>query len=83
MRRELSSFFSIRRGSSSLMMIVLLALAGLAGDRTLIYSLRGISTPNETEDALPLGYYEALINGSSHGAGASSSGPPRWLAALW
>jgi hypothetical protein len=54
MRRKLSTFFPIRRGSSSFAMIVLLALAGLAGDRTLMFSLRGLSRPNETENALPL-----------------------------
>ena len=80
MRRELSTFFSIRRGSSSLMMTLLLALAGFAGDRTLIFPLRGLSKSNETENALPLGYYEALIGTAGHGADATASGPPAgWL----
>jgi hypothetical protein len=80
MRTELSTFFSYRRGSSSLMMISLLALAGVTGDCTLIYSLRGISRPNDTENALPIGYYEALINTpSSAAAGTAAGPPPGWL----
>ena len=80
MRRELSTFFSIRRGSSSLVMILLLALAGFAGDRTLISPLRGLAKPNETENVLPLGYYEALIHTSGQGADATVPGPPPgWL----
>jgi GDSL-like lipase/acylhydrolase family protein len=80
MKRELSTFFSFRRGSSSLTMILLLALAGIAGDRTPIRTLRGLSRPNETETALPLGYYEALINTSSHVAATPTTGPPAgWL----
>ena len=80
MRRDLSTFFATRRGSSSLMMIVLLALAGIAGDRTLIDTLRGASRPSEPENALPLGYYEALINTSGPGdAGTSAGPPPGWL----
>ncbi|MGP0067789.1 MAG: SGNH/GDSL hydrolase family protein [Isosphaeraceae bacterium] len=80
MRRELATLFSTRRGSSSLMMMGLLALAGLAGDRTLIYALRGVSRPNEADHALPIGYYEALINSSSWGGPATAAGPPPgWL----
>ncbi len=79
MRRKLSTFFSIRRGSSSFAMIMLLALAGLAGDRTLIYSLRGLSRPDETENVLPLGYYETLLQPSGRGNSSSLQPPVGWL----
>jgi hypothetical protein len=79
MRRKLSTFFPIRRGSSSFAMIVLLALAGLAGDRTLMFSLRGLSRPNETENALPLGYYETLLQTSGRRNPNSPRPPVGWL----
>jgi GDSL-like Lipase/Acylhydrolase family len=61
-------------------MILLLALAGLAGDRTLVEALRGSSRPSEAENTLPIGYYEALIDARGRGAAASVVGPPPgWL----
>ncbi len=76
MRQGMTVLFSLRRGSSSFAMILLLALAAVAGDRTLVSALRGLSRPNEPDNTLPLGYYEALIDTRSRGADTLVTGPP-------
>ena len=48
--------------SSSFAMTLLIALAGLSGDRSPLRRLRDSSRPSEAGNVLPLGYYEALIN---------------------
>ncbi len=76
MRQGMRVLFSLRRGSSSFAMFLLLALAALAGDRTLVSALRGSSRPNEAENSLPVGYYEALIESRGRDTPSAVEAPP-------
>jgi hypothetical protein len=62
MRPGMSRLVLDRHGSSPAVMIILLALSALAGESTLVSKLRGPSVADQTRQAPPLGYYEALID---------------------
>jgi hypothetical protein len=58
----MTAIFADRPGSSPALMVLLLALAGVAGDSALVGTLRGFTVGNETRPTPMLGYYEGLIN---------------------
>jgi lysophospholipase L1-like esterase len=69
-----------RSGSAPVLMVLLLALAGLAGDSAFVGALRGRSAEAETQTGSTLGYYESIINAPRHITADETTGPPPgWL----
>lgn len=80
MQRGISVLWRHRQGSALVLMVVLLAVAGAAGDTALVSTLRGYSADNSASPAPTLGYYEALINTPTREiAGGEPQPPPGWL----
>jgi GDSL-like Lipase/Acylhydrolase family len=78
--REISVLWHHRPGSVPAVMIVLLAMAGLAGDTALMSTLRGSAARDEVHAAPTLGYYEALINSPQREIASNDpQPPPGWL----
>jgi lysophospholipase L1-like esterase len=72
--------FRARQGSLPALMVILLAVAGIAGDSALVATLRGYSAENESNEVHTLGYYEGLINAPRPEiAGDGPEPPPGWL----
>ncbi len=80
MPRGISRVLRNRPGSAPILMVVLLAIAGLAGDTALVSTLRGFSIANDAHEAPTLGYYEGLINAPGREIAVDApSPPPGWL----
>jgi hypothetical protein len=78
--RGISVLWRHRPGSVPAVMIVLLAMAGLAGDTALMSTLRGSAARDEVHAAPTLGYYEALINSPQREMASNDpQPPPGWL----
>ena len=79
MSRAISPLFRDRQGSAPALMVLLLAIAGVAGDSAVVASLRGISTTDPASGVHSVGYYEALINaGQSRPVDDGPHPPPGW-----
>jgi lysophospholipase L1-like esterase len=77
--RGISQYFSDRSGSAPALMLLLLAIAGIAGDSALVAALRGLSAENEASQLQTLGYYEGLINTQRQDIpGDGPHPPPGW-----
>ena len=80
MPRKISLVFRDRQGSAPALMLFLLAMAGAAGDSTLVATLRGNPVENEERATPALGYYEGLINAPRREVvGEVPQPPPGWL----
>jgi lysophospholipase L1-like esterase len=78
--RGISLLVRPRHGSAPALMVVLLAVAGAAGDSALVATLRGSSAENGAHEAQTLGYYEGLINATGRDFSADiAQPPPGWL----
>jgi hypothetical protein len=70
-----------RPGASPIAMVVLLVIAGAAGDSALVSTLRGFSVDDEGRRSRTVGYYEALIDSPATGYARDEPRPPTgWLA---
>jgi GDSL-like Lipase/Acylhydrolase family len=79
MRQGMSRLLSVRHGSSPAVMIILLALATVAGESSVVSNLRGPSVANQPGQAPPAGYYEALIDPPRLVVAESNMPPAGWL----
>ncbi len=68
-------------GSSSVGIILLLVVAAIAGDSTLVSTLRGNPVDDEGQRSRTVGYYEALLDAPLDGFLRQAPQPPRgWIA---
>ncbi len=80
MPRGISRLLRHRQGSAPVLLVFLLAMAGVAGDTAIMSTLRGYPVKDDANAAPTLGYYEALINSPTHQVSDDAPHPPPgWL----